>query len=293
MGMMTRERNHRTKRKAEDTRRWFSPLTVCLALVCGGCTLDSARSRYLLAEKLWTEGKYEAAVTEFEKVTQRDPKGKLGMQALVRGASTQTLFLDEHIEAVEKFKAFTKISPDKDAGWSADKQIGEILFAKLKRYDEAINHYRALLNARRDSEDTPLFLYRIAESHFYLWEFEEAAERYREVAKRFPNHPLGVRSAYEIGVALYTSGEQTPGGDGPGMGAYREAIEAYRRFIKTYPDSEWVPEARFGIAACLEELDRLDEALNEYEKIGENYPSPKVIRIKITRLKQRMAQRHQ
>ena len=56
-------------------------------------------------------------------------------------------------------------------------------------------------------------------------------------------------------------------------------------------ESTLVAEARFGIANCLEELDQLDAAYHSYEYLLNSYPSPKVIQIKLARLKERKAQR--
>ncbi len=68
-------------------------------------------------------------------------------------------------------------------------------------------------------------------------------------------------------------------------------MEAYQRFLRRYPSSTWAAEAKFGIAACLEEMDQLDAALLQYESLRASYPSPKVIEIKLARIKERKEQR--
>ena len=93
--------------------------------------MNSAKKHYILAEKLWANGKYQAAVNEFDKVIKKDPKGKLGLQALFRSAMTQTVFLSRHMEAMEKFKTYSDLSGDTEVSWSAQRQIGEILSEKL------------------------------------------------------------------------------------------------------------------------------------------------------------------
>src|SRR5690348_6560405 len=72
------------------------------------CTSNSARKQYLLAEKLWTDAKYAAAINEFDKVAAKDPRGKLGLQALYRSASTQMLFLSQFDEAARKFRRYAE-----------------------------------------------------------------------------------------------------------------------------------------------------------------------------------------
>lgn len=256
-----------------------------------GCSVDSAKSRYILAEKLWTDGKYAAAVSEFEKVTQKDPQGKLGLQALFRGAMTDTLYLNKQREALRKFRDYVERGGDPATAWEAQKQVGEILFAKAEQYDQAVQHYRALLKANAESPDTPLFLYRIAKGHFFLWQFDDAISTYRELLRKFPKSPWAEKGAYEIGLTLFTRGEQHPGGEGPGMDTYEEAMDAYREFLHRFPKSELVPLAQFGIASCLEELDQLDAAYHQYEALRATYPSPQVIDIKLTRIRERKTQR--
>ena len=73
------------------------------------------------------------------------------------------------------------------------------------------------------------------------------------------------------------------------MESYQEATEAYQAFIKKYPQSTLVPQARFGIASCLEELDQLDAAYQAYEALKDTYPSRNVIEIKLARIRERRA----
>ena len=75
------------------------------------------------------------------------------------------------------------------------------------------------------------------------------------------------------------------------MEAYQEAIDAYQKFLKAHPGSALAPEAQFGIASCLKELDQLDAAYHQYEALRGTYPSPKVIEVKLARIRERKMQR--
>ena len=261
-------------------------------LALAGCSGNTAKSHYLLAERLWNDARYEAAVTEFEKVVSRDTKGKLGLQALYRAALTEELYLNQYDNAVKKFRQFTENSQDTREIWEARKQIGEILFSKTEQYEQAIQYYRDLIRMKPDAPEVPEFLFRIAKSQFYRWQFNEAVAAYRELTKTYPKTQWGERAAFEIGVTQFTRGEQHPSGNGPGMGAYRDAIAAYKNFVNRYPTSNLVPQAQFGIGSCFEELDLLDAAISQYQSILNTYPSPNVIKIKLARIKDRRAQRN-
>lgn len=268
-------------------------LLIVLAFGLSACSVDRAKKHYILGEKLWADGKYAEAVSEFNKVVRRNPKGPLGIQALYRAAMTQAVFLNQSVEAIDKFKKLSELNPSPKIRWTSELQIGELLYRKLVRYREAIQHYERLLKMRPDAPEKPMILYRMGRSHFFLWKFDEAIKIFQKVSQEFPKNEWGEKAKYQIGISYFTGGEQSPGGYGPGMKAYESAVQAYQDFIESYPKSRWVPEARFGIANCLEELDRLDEAYQAYQEVKETYPSPQVIQIKLIRIQERIAQKNQ
>jgi TolA-binding protein len=256
-----------------------------LGLAGAGCTANTAKKHYVLAEKLWTDAKYTAAVAEFDKVSVKDPKGKLGLQALYRSATTQFLFLSQYPDALKKFKAYAEASnADPTLAWDAQKQIGEILYAKTDQYDRSIQHYRMLMQLRKDAPEAPEFMFRIAKSHFFLWQFNEAVMVYRQIQSLYPGSIWAERAMFEVGTTYYTRGERS-------AESYREAEDAFKKFLKAYPKSDLVSQAQFGIANCLEEKDQLDEAYEAYDRLKKTYPSPNVIAIKLARIRERQEQR--
>ena len=262
-----------------------------------GCSSNSAKSHFILAERFWADGKYAAAVSEFEKVTQREPNWKLGLQSLFRAAMTQTLYLSQHEEAIRKLRQFVVAVKGGESAHEANRQIGEILFTKLERYPDAIKHYKALL-AQEESlapVDAGEYAFRVSKAQFFLWQFGKAIDGYREIRRKYPRTHWAERAGYEIGAAYYTSGERGRKGVAAGGAIAEEkfqaGIDAFDEFIHEHPDSRWVPEAKFGIAACLEELDQLDAALVRYQAVKKEYPSPLVVDVRIARIKERQNQK--
>jgi TolA-binding protein len=253
--------------------------------------VDSARNHYVLAEKLWTDRNYSAAVSEFEKVILKDPRGKLGLQALYRAAMTQHLFLGQYNDAIRKFQSYIQGSADLNAIWEAQLQIGEILYSKTESYDLVIYHYRSLLKQKPNATEAPEFLFKIGKSYFYQFQFGEAVTVYQELMKAFPRSPWAEKAMYEIGATYFTRGEQGSESQSSDHEAYEEAIQAFRKFIQRYPQSRFLAEAKFGIASCLEELDQLEPAYHAYTELKQSYPSPNVIEIKLIRIRERIAQR--
>ncbi|MGZ3687127.1 MAG: hypothetical protein ACXVBW_02430, partial [Bdellovibrionota bacterium] len=115
--------------------RWIA-LAAFLGLTA--CSVDSAKNHYVLAEKLWSDRKYQASVSEFEKVTAKDPHGKLGLQALYRAAklnwkandglkeelSVQILRAETFEKGPYKELDVTKLVPGKTAYEYVDKSMG-------------------------------------------------------------------------------------------------------------------------------------------------------------------------
>lgn len=263
-----------------------------LLAVASGCSGDFSKRHYILAEKLWADGKYEASVAEFEKVNRRDPDGDLGLQALFRAAMTQTLFLGQHEPAIEKFRSYIDKARDKALALRAYEQIGEIYYSKLSKYSEAIQIYRALITAFPEDPQSADALFKIGKSYFKLMKFQDAISTFADLQGAFPKSPWAERAAYEVGVSYFASGEQELTDRAPGTVVYQKAISAFERFIEKFPYSSLVVEAKFGIANCMEELNQLDSAASLYREIEATYPSPNVIKIRLTRITERLAQKN-
>jgi TolA-binding protein len=266
---------------------------LILNLASQGCSVDSVKNRYLLAEKLWADGNYQAAVTEFDRVSRRDPEGNLGRRALLRSAMTQTLFLNEHSEAQKKLEHLIEQEGDSDLAWEARKQIGEVLFSRLENHRASIKHYQSLVAARPRAQEVAEFLFRIGMSNFQGWAFDQALLFFDRVQNEYPGTEWAEKSAYQSAMVWLTRGEQRPGPIflARGRDVYQQAIAGFDRFLMRFPNTNLRSQAIFGKAVALEELDQLDLALIEFEKIQNTYPTPQVVQIRMFRLRERLARR--
>ena len=267
-------------------------VAVLLGLLAGSaaCTVDSTKRHYVLAEKLWTDGKYSASVSEFDKVAARDPHGKLGTQALLRAATTQALFLSQYGPAISKLKRFVESSQDSSAVWEARMEIGDLLFSKTEHYEQAILYYRNLIALRPSAPEVPGFLFRIGRSQYFVAQFDDASASYREIVREYAQSPWAERAAFEMAQTRLAQGEQT-GTSRSAQDIFKAAMGMYEGFVKRYPKSHYAAEAQFGIASCLEEMDQLDAAYQLYQSLAESYPDRNVIQIKLARIRERKAQR--
>ena len=75
------------------------------------------------------------------------------------------------------------------------------------------------------------------------------------------------------------------------QGALEDAEKAYILYLARYPEGELALDAMFNLAATLEEMDRLDEALDHYNKIFPAYDNKEAIAWRIEKVRARMEER--
>lgn len=268
-----------------------SPLAAVFAfaaLLGSGCTIQSSISnRYLTAEKLWTEKNYAAAVTEFDRIVKENPDSTIGLQALWRASMTRTLFLNQQEAALQGFEMFLERASSSQLAPDAQKEIGEIYFNKLNQYSKAIDVYQRMIDSKKFSEDDEaLFLFRIARAHFLTGRLKKAIEIEESFATRYPKSPLNKKVTLELANAWYALGDTE-------KTAYPKALKLYQDLAKITEgkDPGLYLDAKFGEAATLEELDRLEEALVLFKSIETTYPAPNVVKVRMIRLEERMSKK--
>lgn len=247
-----------------------------------GCTVQGSKRSYILAERFWSEGNYADSVREFEKVVKADPKNALGMQALFRAAMTQTLFLHQHAEALDKLKTYLQLTEDPEMSWSARKEVGEILYSKQRKYGEALVWYQELLHQRPRSKDAPEIHFRIARCQFFLWKFSDSIQTLKEIEFKYPGSSWAEKAAFEIGMTLFTQADDENVGS-----SFPVVVQAFESFIQRYPKSHSVPHAQFWIASSFEEMERFDDAYARFEALKGKHPEPHLVEVKLKRIQER------
>ncbi len=247
------------------------------------CTNQSSVSaKYLTAEKLWTEKKYEASVIEFDKVVKENPNSAIGLQALWRASTTRSLFLKDYQEALRGLRSFIDQSAQSNLIHEAQKEIGEILFNKINQYENAIDHYEKLIASGKFSSDEGFFLYRISRAYVALGKIKKAISIQEKILNQFKEEDLVIKTKIDLAQNWYTIGEID-------KQAYLKSIHYYEQvsnLVKNRNRKKY-NEAQFGLAMVLEELDRSDEALTIYQSIEKEFDIPNVVKIRIHKINER------
>ncbi|MBS1959301.1 MAG: tetratricopeptide repeat protein [Bdellovibrionales bacterium] len=268
-----------------SARSVFRLTWISVAAFLCSCTVQSSISnRYLTAEKLWTEKNYAAAVTEFDRIVKENPNSTIGLQALWRASMTRTLFLNQQEVALQGFETFLERASSSELAPEAQKEIGDIYFNKLNQYSKAIDVYQRMVDSKKFSpDDEATFLFRIARAHFLAGRLKKAIEIEESFPVKYPKSPLNKKVSLELANSWYALGDAD-------KLAYPKALKLYEDLSKVTQgkDSALFLDARFGQAATLEELDRLEDAYEIFRSIESTYPAPNVVKIRMLRLEERM-----
>jgi tetratricopeptide (TPR) repeat protein len=247
----------------------------------------------MLAEKLWQEKNYPAAIAEYEKVIQKDPSSQIGVQAGYRAAMTQTLFMNEHLSALRKLNRIIEADTDPEFTYEAYRQIGEILFSRLEQYEQAIQHYEHVLELYPKDANQAEYIYRIGKGQFHLLKFDDSIRTFKIVLEKGKGTDWAKRARYEMAVSQQTKGHQLQAKETrAAQDAFKEAVKQYEEFIKLFPDDPLALQSKFEIGNCYEEMDQVDAAYKVFEEIREKYPNRTVVELKLKRIHDRKNQKN-
>lgn len=250
-------------------------LWLCLAVfLFSGCNANSPENRFLFAEKLLEDRKYDAAINEFQEIVDRAPYSELGLESQLKIAQIEHLYLGRPKEAMDAYREFLRRNKDDKKRHEVEKILADLLFQNFENYDDAIASYSKLANGSKNSVDSEEIYFRIGRALFLKSQFQEAIKSYQALRNRFPNGNLAWRAELEIGNSLSA------------MGKCPDAIKQFDKVIQFAPKEQQVL-ASFGKASCLEEQDNLDGAYEILSQIRKEYPAPSVIELKLQKIKRR------
>lgn len=127
-------------------------------------------------------------------------------------------------------------------------------------YRDAIEAFQKLRDFYPFSKYVILAELKIADAHFRLKEFEEAAAAYEQFESLHPTNEAIPYIIYQIG-SCYFERIETVDRD---QTATRNALEAYRRLIRHYPDDEYARKAESRVIACQKNLAGHEFYVGEY-----------------------------
>lgn len=245
-----------------------------LLLFLAACNANSPETKFQLAEQLLEDKKYDAAISEFQNIVDKSPNSSLGLDAQLKIAQIQHLYLGRSQEAVDAYRQYLKRTKDEGKKHEIERILADIQFQSFENYDEAIGSYSKLLKENKNETELEELLFRLGRAFFLKSQFTDASKIFNFQKAKFPQGRFFWRAELELGNSL--SSQNKCG----------EAIKQYDRVIANAPKEERVL-ASFAKAVCYEEQDDLDEAYELFSKIKGDYPAPSVVELKLQKIKRR------
>jgi len=162
-------------------------------------------------------------------------------------------------------------------------------------YQAAADGLSSLINLGANSRFLPYAYMRRASSYYNLKQYDRTISDYATVVRQFPNHPLAQDALLPLQDALSLAGRSSEfntylaefkraNPDGKGLEAvefetaknsffdqqYATAVVTLENFIKSYPQSTRVQEARYYIAESQYRLQEFASALPIYEALAQD-----------------------
>ncbi len=272
--------------RPQDRGRAGRPLSAVLLLlvfVGTGCE-DRAARAIDQAHDLAFQGRYERAVEVLDETidelegTREQEGAALKLRALADAGRFSHLFLRSPERALVYYRRLVELSPDSEEAFAARERMATIYLEAGDRTG-AIAQYQALVAGFVKREGIDRFQLELARAYFAAGDLEQARMEARHLLERWPESEHAVRVKMLIANSYYVQGR------------LEEALEAYERLRRETTDPDLAARVLFEQAGCLAGLDRKEEAVAAYQEALETHPEPRVVRVRLERLRERMARR--
>jgi TolA-binding protein len=278
---LLKEELKRSRQKSFFWRRGLPGILLVLVLFFGGLLYSSQRLESSLeadfskATIAVSARNYQQALDYYEGIYRRNPSFHLAGQALYQSAEIKNLYLKRFSEALLDYLTLQQKYPDEYAlVRNAQLRIAEIYKNRQRDYLRAASAYRKALDLGVENPDR--IQYEIADSYFRQEDYKQAVDAFAELRRNYPQSPLLAEAGYRTATVYSLLGESDA------------AIESFREVMGRWPASSYAIEARFGLAAVLEERDNFAEALNLLHSLRGEYSNAEALAKKIEMLELHM-----
>lgn len=191
---------------------------------------------------------------------------------------------------IQEVAAFWIWTPD-SGKWSNPKYLAKdtpersFEYAKTfydsKDYDEAIKGFEALISSFPLSDLASEAQYYIGRSYEAMRKYYYAYLAYQKVIDEYPGSERiteVIAKEYEIADFFYSQEKAKILGKSIGMFSSKEkALEIFQKIVSDAPYGEYGPLAQYKIGIYYRDTARYKEAIDEFNKLIDNYPQSKLI----------------
>ncbi len=256
-----------------STVRWLVPVLLLLV----GCR-SSGPDAVRVADALYADGRWEQAAAAYQALP--DISESWQAYGAWRAAAIHRDALKDPERAEAAFAACARRWGELEWGYTCQVELGDLV-RDLGRPRAAIDAYRKALEIRPRGGQAEHCLLESGRSYLTIGEPAQARVEWDELARAFPRSPLLPMVAVEAARAYDLED------------LHEESLAAYREAQKRWPEHSSAPLAVYGEAEALEQLGRLTEAQEAFERALLVHPNPDAVRLKLERLRNRADRKEQ
>lgn len=257
-----------------EVRRLLGVLGL-FSLILGCATAD-----FRAAEELLRQRKFYNAIEFYLSFVRGHPDHRRATEALFEVGNIQQVMLNEPEKALTTYRKLVSSYPVGDYTVLAQRRVADLQKNQFANYHQAIIEYEKLIHAAPNHSDAPTFQFEIAKCYTLLHNFDQAAIEFEALLKRYPTYDRMDEVFFEMGNNAYIGGK------------YDKAVAAYETVARKLPQSVFRVQAVFGAGSAYEEMDDVENARKRYKEVEKEYPSPKVVTIRLAGLEKREAKKN-
>ncbi|MEL7835252.1 tetratricopeptide repeat protein [Fodinibius sp. Rm-B-1B1-1] len=236
---------------------------------------------------------YDNAVSYYQEAIGAEPGGDYAMFQMANSYYRD----DETYDAVTTFRRFLRIYPYSKFREQAQYNIAYI-YLNTGNFTQAIEEFKEVINKYPNTEWAARAQYNIGDAYYNAGDYEEAIAAYKGVMQEYPQSEYIIEAVNGIQYSQMSLGQadsssailedfiadhpQTSMADRLRFrqadnrmqsGNYQAAIDEFQQYIRITNNQELLPDAYFNLANAYEQTDKIAKAVEEYERIVDEFPS--------------------
>ncbi|MBW2060653.1 MAG: tetratricopeptide repeat protein [Deltaproteobacteria bacterium] len=247
----------------------FLLLSLALLFLAGACGSKNEEAFLQEADAHFAKGSPDKAVQTYRDYLNEFPRGRFRDQALLRKGEILYYVLGKKGPAVQAFSRLVLDYPLSEPSFQAREILAAIYRDETADYLRAVIEYRWLLNHRPANKKADEYHYQIGHCFFLANRLEQAIMEYKLFIEGYPESRFVERAYNELGGAYMILKQP------------EQALSVFKTAIDRFPESSLRPTMDFKTAECYEAMDRLDEALAQYQYVREMYDNWPAVDIRI------------
>ena len=257
-------------------RGFITSLFFVFLFIVAACGNHEGESLFEEGETLRKEGRYDEAIEKYSYVVLHYERGEFAPEALFRAGEICYLHIHDFEKAADFLHNLLTSYPWSRRSQVAQKYLAEIFMYKLQDYKQAVVEYQRAISLYGTGEESEQFQFEIAKAYFNLKNFDQQRVELNLLLNSYPDTKLKPEVLFQIANSYFVEGLMD------------EALKTYQKVIKEFRDTPTAMEATFQMAACLEEKEDLQGALEVLNELVGIYPNYKVIKMRMERIKKRL-----